>query len=104
MEIPEIDTDTAAGLLAEGKTLFMDVRDGGSYAAAHIPGALHVTDASIAEFLEETDRAQKVVVYCYHGNASRGGTAYLLSNGFTDVASMAGGFEAWRGHHPHESA
>ncbi|GJM23113.1 MAG: thiosulfate sulfurtransferase GlpE [Planctomycetota bacterium] len=104
MEIPEIDTDTAAALLADGKTLFMDVRDGGSYAAAHIPGAVHVSDENIAAFLADTDRAQKVVVYCYHGNASRGGTGYLLSNGFTDVASMSGGFEAWRGHHPHESA
>lgn len=102
MDIPEIDTDAAAAHLEAGDALFMDVRDGGSYAASHIPGALHVNDDTIAEFLEETDRAQKVIVYCYHGNASRGGTAYLLSNGFTDVASMSGGFEAWRGRHPEE--
>lgn len=102
MDIPEIDADTAAARLAEGKALFMDVRDGGSFEAAHIPGAVHVSDANIADFLEETDRAQPVIVYCYHGNNSRGGTAYLLQHGFQDVCSMAGGFEAWRGKHPEE--
>jgi thiosulfate sulfurtransferase len=103
MEIPEIDVETAAARLAEGGALFMDVRDGGSYQDAHIPGAQLVSDETIAEFLEETDRAQPIVVYCYHGNNSRGGTAFLLQNGFLDVCSLAGGFEAWRGQHPSES-
>ncbi len=102
MDIPEIDVETAAARHAAGGTLFMDVRDAGSFAAAHVPGALHVSDATIEAFLEETPREQPVVVYCYHGNASRGGTAFLLQHGFTDVASMAGGFEAWRGRHPEE--
>ena len=104
MDIPEIDVESAAVHLAAGDAVFMDVRDGGSYAAAHVPGALHVNDATIEQFLEDTDREQKVIVYCYHGNASRGGTAYLLQHGFTDVASMSGGFEAWRGRHPSEPA
>ena len=102
MDIPEIDVAAAAALHAEDGALFMDVRDGGSYAAAHVPGALHVTDATIEDFLEETPKDKKIVVYCYHGNASRGGTAFLLGKGFTDVASMSGGFEAWRGRHPEE--
>jgi rhodanese-related sulfurtransferase len=34
---------------------------------------------------------------------SLGGAAYFLEQGFTDVVSLTGGFEAWRGVHPQES-
>jgi len=104
MDIPEIDAETAATRLEAGGTVFMDVRDPGSYAAAHIPGAVHVNDAEIEDFLEETDRAKPVIVYCYHGNMSRGGTGFLLSKGFADVCSLSGGFEGWRGRYPEEKS
>ena len=103
MDIPEIDPATAAAKLAAGTALFLDVRDGGSFAASHVPGAVHGSDAMIEDFVADTPKDQTIVVYCYHGNSSRGGTAYLLEQGFQDVASMSGGFEAWRGQHPEES-
>lgn len=103
MDIPEITPDAAAEKLAAGTALFLDVRDGGSYAASHVPGAVHGTDAMIQDFVEETPKDQPIIVYCYHGNASRGGTAFLLQQGFRDVASLSGGFEAWRGQHPEET-
>ena len=98
--IPEIDAEEARRRLDAGGTIFMDVRDPGSYGAAHIPGATHVNDHNIAAFVEETERDAPIVVYCYHGNSSRGGVAYLLANGFTNVCSLTGGFEGWRGKHP----
>ncbi len=48
-------------------------------------------------------REKSIVVYCYHGNSSLGATAYLIENGFKNVASMSGGFEAWRQVYEHES-
>ncbi len=102
MDIPEVGTDTAALHLQAGDALFMDVRDSASFEASHVPGAVHVGDDTIHEFLEQTDKQQKIVVYCYHGNMSIGGAAYLLEHGFEDVCSMSGGFEAWRGRHPEE--
>ncbi|MHC5212549.1 MAG: thiosulfate sulfurtransferase GlpE [Planctomycetota bacterium] len=103
LEIVQIDVEEAAKRLESGCTIFMDVRDPGSYEAAHIPGAVHVSDSNIADFVEETPRDNAIVIYCYHGNMSRGGAAFLMENGFTDVASLEGGFEAWRGVHPHDS-
>ena len=99
---PEIDADEARRRLDAGGTLFMDVRDPGSYAAAHIPGALNVGDHNIEAVVNETARDKPIVIYCYHGLSSRGGAAYLLEQGFTDVCSLSGGFEGWRGTHPHE--
>ena len=100
-EIPEIDVEAAHRLQQAGGALFMDVRDPGSHRAAHVPGARHVDDATIEAFLRDTPREQPVVVYCYHGHTSLGGAAYLLEQGFTQVWSMTGGFEAWRGRFPH---
>ncbi|HZM00687.1 MAG TPA: thiosulfate sulfurtransferase GlpE [Planctomycetota bacterium] len=101
--IPEIDADEAHSRLEAGGTLFMDVRDPGSYGSAHIPGARHVGDHNIEAFVEETARDQPIVIYCYHGLSSLGGAAWLQAQGFTNVCSLSGGFEAWRGRHPHES-
>ena len=102
MEIPEVDTDTAAKHLEEGEALFLDIRDPQSFATSHIPGAVNLGDGNLREFLDDADRSKKTIVYCYHGNSSLGGTAFLMEQGFEDVQSMSGGFEAWRGRFPEE--
>jgi thiosulfate sulfurtransferase len=96
MEIPQIQIHEAKMKFDDKSCLFVDIRDPGSYRQAHIPGAIHLHDGNVQEFLQNTARDQAVVVYCYHGNSSLGATAFLIENGFTDVASMSGGFEAWR--------
>jgi len=95
INISEIDIQGAQSLLAEGSAIFVDVRDPGSYEQAHIPGALHLDNDTVRSFLDETDKGSTVVVYCYHGNASMGATAFLQEQGFTAVSSMSGGFTAW---------
>jgi thiosulfate sulfurtransferase len=96
MEIPQIQIHEAKKKLDEKSSLFVDIRDPGSFRQAHIPGAIHLNDGNVQEFLQQTDKNKEVVVYCYHGNSSMGATAFLMENGFTHVASMSGGFEAWR--------
>lgn len=103
MEIPQIQIHEAKQKLDEKSSLFVDIRDPGSYHQAHIPGAIHLNDANIQEFLQTTAKDQDVIVYCYHGNSSVGATGYFLENGFTNVASMMGGFEAWRQVYEHEA-
>ena len=94
--VPEIDLATARAWLDAGTATFLDVRDEASYQDARIPGARHLTDRNVALFIDHADKSRPVVVYCYHGHSSLGGTAYLLQHGFQQVASLAGGFEAWR--------
>ena len=103
MEIPQIQIHDAKQKLDQKESLFVDIRDPGSYGQAHIPGAIHLHDGNVQEFLQNTDKDKAVVVYCYHGNSSLGATAFLLENGFKNVASMSGGFEAWRPVYEHES-
>jgi thiosulfate sulfurtransferase len=102
MEIPQIQIHEAKKKLDEKCSLFVDIRDSGSYSQAHIPGAIHLNDDNVQEFLQNTAKDQAVVVYCYHGNSSLGAAGYFLENGFKNVASMMGGFEAWRQVYEHE--
>jgi len=97
MGFKEISVEEATAQLESGDATFIDVRDGGSWRSGHIPGAQSVGDHNISEFIATADKTRTVVVYCYHGNSSRGGAAYLAENGFADVYSMSGGMSAWSG-------
>lgn len=100
--IPEIPIDEAKKKLDRQDCMFVDIRDPASYWAAHIPGAVHLHDGNVQEFIDRPDKDREVIVYCYHGNSSMGAVAYFLENGFKNVASMSGGFEAWRQVYEHE--
>ncbi|HEX9444735.1 MAG TPA: thiosulfate sulfurtransferase GlpE [Candidatus Binatia bacterium] len=102
-EIPEIKIDEAKKKFDRRDCLFVDVRDPGSYRAAHVPGAVHLHDGNVRQFVEGADKEREVIVYCYHGNSSLGAAAYFLENGFKNVASLSGGFEAWRQVYEHEA-
>lgn len=91
-----INQVVAAELIAARAPVLVDVRDGLSFARSRIPGALHLDNQSVREFVETADLARPVVVYCYHGNSSQGAAAWLASQGFEDVYSLDGGFDAWR--------
>jgi thiosulfate sulfurtransferase len=103
MDIPQIQIHEAKKKFDLKQCLFVDIRDPGSYGAAHIPGALHLHDGNVQEFIQNTDKNADVVVYCYHGNSSLGAAACFIENGFKNVASMSGGFEAWRQVYENES-
>jgi thiosulfate sulfurtransferase len=96
VSVPEIDIAGAKAKLDAGEALFVDIRDPNSRAAAHIPGSVPLSNANLAAFIEEQPREREIIVYCYHGNSSRGATQYLIEQGFSSVVSMSGGFEAWR--------
>lgn len=104
MDIPQIQIHEAKKKFDLKQCVFVDIRDPGAYGAAHISGALHLHDGNVQEFIQNSDKNADVVVYCYHGNSSLGAAAYLIENGFKNVASMSGGFEAWRQVYENESA
>ncbi len=103
MDIPQIQIHEAKKEFDQKACKFVDIRDPDSFRAAHIPGAAHLHDGNVQEFVENTDKDARVVVYCYHGNSSLGAVAFFMENGFKNVASMSGGFEAWRQVYEHES-
>ena len=95
-EVPEIEIAEVKKKFDRRDCMFVDIRDPASYRAAHIPGAVHLHDGNVQQFIASADKDREVIVYCYPGNSSLGAVAYFLENGFNKVASMSGGFEAWR--------
>ena len=86
--------------LAENKYVVVDIRDENSFQASHIPGSIHLTNDSLAQFLRDADFDQSVVVCCYHGISSQQAADFLISQDFTDVYSLDGGFVQWQQVYP----
>jgi len=95
-EFKQIPVEEASRLHKEGRALFVDIRDPASFQAAHVPGALHLSDQNVEAFVAGTPKEKAVVIYCYHGHTSQGAAAYFLDHGFQEVYSVMGGFEGWR--------
>jgi len=91
-----ISIDEAKALIDQGEVTLADVRDGGAFSAGNILNAVHITQENVDAFLSNVNKEHPLIVYCYHGNSSKGAADYFASQGFNDVFSMDGGFEAWR--------
>ncbi len=99
-EFKRISVAEAVAKIQQGNVAVADIRDEQSYQNGHIAGAYHLTNGTLNGFLQQTDYATPVIVVCYHGNSSQGAAQYLAQQGFDEVYSMDGGFEAWRFNQP----
>ena len=95
-EPKRISCEQASKLCAQTDTQLIDIRDSGSFGAAHIRQARHIDNQSLADFVAAADNEKPLVIYCYHGNSSQQAGHYFIQQGFTDVYSVDGGFEEWR--------
>jgi thiosulfate/3-mercaptopyruvate sulfurtransferase len=91
-----ISVSTGRALISEKKPLIFDVRDAASYAAAHLPDAVYLSDRALKSAVKQGARDRAILVYCYHGNASQDIAKLFCDFGFSDVYSLDGGFEGWR--------
>ncbi|WP_313739747.1 thiosulfate sulfurtransferase GlpE [Pseudomonas sp.] len=98
-EFKRIPPEQAQALREQGAVV-VDIRDPQAFAGGHIQGAQHLDNHSVADFIRQADLDAPTVVVCYHGNSSQSAAAYLIGQGFSDVYSLDGGFELWRGTYP----
>lgn len=90
--------------LREQGAVVVDIRDPQTFASAHISHSRHLDNHSLHDFIANADLDAPLVVVCYHGNSSQSAAAYLVSQGFSDVYSLDGGFELWKSTYPAETA
>lgn len=102
-EFKRIPPQEAQGLRERGAVV-VDIRDPQTFANGHISGSRHLDNHSLPDFIAHADLDARLVVVCYHGNSSQAAAAYLVSQGFSDVYSLDGGFELWRQTYPDEVA
>ncbi|NQZ82937.1 MAG: thiosulfate sulfurtransferase GlpE [Colwellia sp.] len=87
-------------VLSSGTHVVLDIRDPASFQSSHIPGAIHLSNDSIPDFLREADFDAPTVVCCYHGISSQQAAQFLVGQDFTDVYSLDGGFTDWQSSYP----
>ncbi len=97
-EIKEV-TPQEVDALAPGAATIIDVREASEWDQGHVPGATHVSKSYIEQQIEAAapDRDAPVVLYCAGGVRSLFAAQTLAGMGYTDVASMSGGFQSWKG-------
>ncbi len=95
--VPEVSPGQAAAALAAG-SLLVDVREASEWEQGHVDGARHVSRSYIEQEIEALapDRSAPLILYCAGGVRSLFAAQVLQRMGYQDVASMGGGFQAWK--------
>jgi molybdopterin/thiamine biosynthesis adenylyltransferase/rhodanese-related sulfurtransferase len=96
--IREVDQDGAQALLEQGGVAFLDVREPEEYEQGALPHAVHLPRGNL-EFSVEgklPDKSGTIVVYCASGVRSVFAAKTMQDLGYTDVASLTGGFNRWK--------
>jgi sulfur-carrier protein adenylyltransferase/sulfurtransferase len=97
-QIREVSPQEVDALPPDAATL-VDVREASEWEQGHLPGAQHVSKSYIEQQIEgiAPDRDQPVILYCAGGVRSLFAAQTLADMGYTNVASMAQGFQGWKG-------
>ena len=73
----------------------IDIRDEDSYSSSHIDGAVNLGNLDIHKFIRAANKDIPTIIYCYKGISSQNAAEFLISEGFTEVYSIEGGYEFW---------
>jgi rhodanese-related sulfurtransferase len=89
-------TDVARRLKeAPGSLVLLDVREAWERELAVIEPSLHIPMDEIVERTSELPKDREVVVYCHSGTRSAMVASYLEHHGFSSIANLGGGIDAW---------
>ena len=81
-----------------GQAVFIDCRELDEYEAGTIPGSIHIPrgllEGNVATLVPDT--GTEVILYCAAGSRSALAALTLQEMGYTNVASLAAGFDSWK--------
>lgn len=80
--------------MAQGAAV-VDVRTAEEVQLAALAGAINIPMNELPARLGELDPKAPIAVLCHHGMRSEMASRFLERNGFTDVAHLEGGIDAW---------
>ena len=96
--VREVSLDDVRAMQARDEAFhLLDVREQDEWARGHLPGARHLGKGIIERDIESTipDVGTPIVLYCGGGYRSALAADALRLMGYTNVASMWGGWRAW---------
>ncbi len=95
--IREVDVAEARSLIDQGAAT-VDVREQDEVDQGIVPGAIHIPRGFLEQRIDDAvpEQSRTVVVYCAGGVRSAFAAKSLSELGYTDVVSLAGGFNGWK--------
>jgi len=96
--IREITTAEAEAEMAAPGTIVLDVREPDEYEQGALAGAVHLPRGNLESSIEGRipDKSAHVLVMCAGGARSAFAADTMQQLGYTDVASIMGGFNRWK--------
>ena len=96
--IREVSVEETRTRVKDGKATLVDVREDNEWAAGHARGAVHMGRGVIERDIESRipDKNAELILYCGGGFRSALSADNLQKMGYTNVASMAGGWREWQ--------
>ena len=85
----------AQRLAAGDAPLIVDVREPWEYEVARVAGSQLLPLGQLVERAASLPRDRDLVLLCHHGMRSQQAAQWLRSAGYTRVANLAGGIDAW---------
>ena len=102
-EVASVSVDDALALAGGADALFVDVRERAEQSAGAIAGAV-AAPRGFLEFIADPtspmhnaalSAGKRLVIYCASGGRSALATKTLQDMGYSEVANLTGGFQAW---------
>jgi rhodanese-related sulfurtransferase len=93
-----VKADEAAKIIAEGKTIVVDVRTADEFKDGHIKGAKNI-DIMASDFealLGKLDKNAPTLVHCQAGGRSMRALKVFEKLGFTNLMHLDEGFGGWK--------
>lgn len=82
-------------LLQGEKPLLLDVREDNEFAYCRIEGSMLIPLRQLPSRFTELDPDSDIVVICHHGMRSQQAALFLVQQGYTKIANLAGGIDGW---------
>ncbi|TPV95748.1 MAG: molybdopterin-synthase adenylyltransferase MoeB [Myxococcales bacterium FL481] len=96
--IREVTAEQTDAAIRSNPPLLIDVRERDEYEQGFIPTAEWIPRGFLELKIEDltADRGREIVIYCAGGTRSALAARSLAEMGYTNVASLTGGFRAWK--------
>lgn len=94
MSYQDIDVTELGDLLLHEDLVVIDCRDEETRSHGQLPGVLPASDAIIQGLIRQRRANPPILVYCYHGHASRDLCAFITQFGLDRVYNLNGGWSA----------
>ncbi|MEO7042373.1 MAG: rhodanese-like domain-containing protein [Gemmatimonadaceae bacterium] len=98
-KVRDVTVEQTRDRLRENPSLqLVDVREDNEWAAGHVAGASHLGKGVIERDIEGKipDKNAEIILYCGGGFRSVLAADAIQKMGYTNVASMAGGWRGWK--------